>query len=138
MTLRANFKGLRFNPTAKDNFSMSFTILRFMAEGGRSTREQRSNPKFLQNVLQKSPTYSLGVSSNSNWGAFFRLGMLVCYLPKIPLSISQKYPSVTQKYPSLSPKNTPHHLPKIPLSDPKIPLTISQKYPSLSPKNTPQ
>ena len=64
--------------------------------------------------------------------------MLVCYLPKIPLSISQKYPSVTQKYPSLSPKNTPHYLPKIPLSDPKIPLTISQKYPSLSPKNTPQ
>ena len=59
VTLRANFNALRFNPTAKDNFSMSFTILRFMAEGGRSTREQRSNPKFLQIVLQKSPTYSI-------------------------------------------------------------------------------
>ena len=82
--------------------------------------------------------YMLGVSSNSNWGAFFRLGMLVRMPPNIPLSISQKYPSVSQKYPSVSPKNTPQYLPKIPLSISQKYPSVSQKYPSVSPKNTPQ
>ena len=94
-----------------------------------------SKDPMLSSVI--SINYLLGVSSNSNWGAFFRLGMLVCYLPKIPLTISQKYPSVSPKNTLQEPKNTPQYLPKIPLRNPKIPLTISQKYPSLSPKNTP-
>ena len=66
------------------------------------------------------------------------------YLLKIPLSISQKYPSLsTKNTPQYTPKipliicqKYPQYTPKIPLSNPKIHLIIYQKYPSVYHKNT--
>ena len=51
VTLRAKgwkhpeFQWPKINQTAKDNFWMSFTILRFVAESGRSTETKIVNPK---------------------------------------------------------------------------------------------